>query len=96
LRRKDEMTQIVSGVVKKDAIKDYNTALGEVIFPEYCKLLDEIAQDLDNFYKGHYDWYNEKEKHIMLYDSLDDALLSLKMDLWTRYNSLRPTITEDE
>ena len=80
-------TIIQNGRAMKDSIKDYATDVGAVVFPEYKKFLDEIGVDLDNFYKGHFDWYNEKEKNIMMYDSLDDALMYLKMDLWRRYHS---------
>jgi len=79
-------TIIQNGRAMKDSIKDYATDVGAIIFPEYKKFLDEIGEDLDRFYQGHA-WYNKKEKHIMMYDSLDDALMYLKMDLWARYNS---------
>ena len=85
-------TVIQNGRAMKDSIKDYATDIGAVIFPEYKKFLDEIGKDLDDFYKGHYNWYNEKEKNIMMYDSLDDALMYIKMDLWRRYHSSNETV----
>ena len=81
----------------KDYIKEYNAHLAEVISPIYYLLLTELGDELDVFYDGDYPWYNEKEKNSMLFDLLDDGLLSLKMNLWNNYLSSQPkVITEDE
>ena len=70
----------------KEIVKKYNKSLAVVVLPSYFNLLNDTGDWLDEYYKG-CNWYNDKEKNIMLYDILDDALLSLKMSIWDNYNS---------
>jgi len=76
---------------KKELTSKYNKALAEVVFPSYKHLLEKHSNELDDFYKDA-KWYNQKERNIMLYDFLDDALLSLKMYLWEFYHSSNETV----
>ena len=82
-------------VVMKDYIKCYNKHLTAVVFPVYKQVLDELADELDVFYKDA-EWYNEKEKNIMLHDLLDDAVFWLKFPLWNMYLSSQPKVVNDE
>lgn len=77
----------------KEFVEIYAESLSEVIFPVYKMLLDEIGAELDEYY-SEASWYNDKEKGIMLYDSLDDGLIHLKTKLWKLYQSSKPKAKE--
>jgi len=85
----------ITTVTMKDYAKEYGTHLAYIVFPAYKQALDELSDELDILYKDT-EWYNEKEKNIMLHDLLDYAMFWFKHPLWNMYNTSISRIAEEK